>query len=95
MFHHGRQDEDPYVRKTAAICVVKLFDINPEMVDDRGFLDTLRVGLSMRMPHGSRMTAPQYAHSRMTAPQYAHASWEPHDCPKGAHVFSYVPRLTH
>ena len=47
LFHHiWLQDEDPYVRKTAAICVVKLFDINPEMVDDRGFLDTLRVGLS-------------------------------------------------
>ena len=37
------QDEDPYVRKTAAVCVAKLFDINPEMVDDRGFLDMLRV----------------------------------------------------
>jgi hypothetical protein len=38
------QDDDPYVRKTAAICVLKLFDINPELVDDRGFLDMLRVG---------------------------------------------------
>ena len=37
------QDDDPYVRKTAAICVAKLYDINPEMVDDRGFLDVLRV----------------------------------------------------
>jgi AP-1 complex subunit beta-1 len=32
------------VRKTAAVCVAKLFDINPEMVDDRGFIDMLRVG---------------------------------------------------
>ena len=37
------QDDDPYVRKTAAVCVAKLFDINPELVEDRGFLDMLRV----------------------------------------------------
>lgn len=35
-------DEDPYVRKTAAICVAKLFDINPELVQDRGFLRQLQ-----------------------------------------------------
>ena len=40
------QDDDPYVRKTAAVCVAKLFDINPELVEDRGFLDTLKVGPS-------------------------------------------------
>lgn len=38
----SRQDDDPYVRKTAAICVAKLFDINPELVEDRGFLETLK-----------------------------------------------------
>lgn len=43
------QDDDPYVRKTAAICVLKLFDINPELVDDRGFLDMLRVGTNERL----------------------------------------------
>ena len=37
------QDDDPYVRKTAAVCVAKLYDINPELVEDRGFLDTLKV----------------------------------------------------
>ena len=37
------QDDDPYVRKTAAICVAKLFDINAELVHDRGFLDALLV----------------------------------------------------
>ena len=41
---HRPQDEDPYVRKTAAVCVAKLYDISPDMVEDRGFLDTLRVG---------------------------------------------------
>ena len=39
------QDEDPHVRKTAAVCVAKLFDINAELVEDRGFLDMLKVGL--------------------------------------------------
>lgn len=39
---HLIQDEDPYVRKTAAICVAKLYDINPDLVEERGFLDTLR-----------------------------------------------------
>ena len=38
------RDEDPYVRKTAAICVVKLYDINPELVQEQGFLE-LVVGL--------------------------------------------------
>jgi len=37
------QDDDPYVRKTAAICVAKLHDINAEMVEDRGFLEQLQV----------------------------------------------------
>ncbi|VEU38928.1 unnamed protein product [Pseudo-nitzschia multistriata] len=35
------RDDDPYVRKTAAVCVAKLYDIAPEMVIERGFLDTL------------------------------------------------------
>ena len=38
------RDDDPYVRKTAAVCVAKLYDINAELVEDRGFLDALRVG---------------------------------------------------
>jgi AP-1 complex subunit beta-1 len=36
------RDNDPYVRKTAAVCVAKLYDISPELVEDRGFLETLR-----------------------------------------------------
>ena len=35
------RDEDPYVRKTAAVCVAKLFDIAPALVVERGFVDTL------------------------------------------------------
>eukprot|EP00584_Thalassiosira_punctigera_P000002 CAMPEP_0172531888 /NCGR_PEP_ID=MMETSP1067-20121228/5124_1 /TAXON_ID=265564 ORGANISM="Thalassiosira punctigera, Strain Tpunct2005C2" /NCGR_SAMPLE_ID=MMETSP1067 /ASSEMBLY_ACC=CAM_ASM_000444 /LENGTH=941 /DNA_ID=CAMNT_0013316325 /DNA_START=77 /DNA_END=2902 /DNA_ORIENTATION=+ len=35
------RDEDPYVRKTAAVCVAKLYDIAPELVQERGFIETL------------------------------------------------------
>jgi AP-1 complex subunit beta-1 len=35
------KDEDPYVRKTAAVCVAKLFDINGELVEEQGFLDNV------------------------------------------------------
>jgi len=35
------RDEDPYVRKTAAVCVAKLYDIAPSLVEERGFLETL------------------------------------------------------
>ena len=35
------RDEDPYVRKTAAVCVAKLFDIAPGLVQERGFLEIL------------------------------------------------------
>ncbi|KAK9356759.1 adaptin N terminal region-domain-containing protein [Lipomyces doorenjongii] len=35
-------DDSPYVRKTAAICVAKLFDLNPNLVVENGFLATLQ-----------------------------------------------------
>lgn len=44
------QDDDPYVRKTAAICVAKLYDINAELVEDRGFLDALKDLISDNNP---------------------------------------------
>eukprot|EP00124_Ichthyophonus_hoferi_P000836 Ihof_evm6s35 gene=Ihof_evmTU6s35 len=40
------KDEDPYVRKTAAVCIAKLYDMNPELVEEQGFLETLRDLLS-------------------------------------------------
>jgi vesicle coat complex subunit len=40
------KDEDPYVRKTAAVCVAKLHDINETLVEEQGFLDALRDLLS-------------------------------------------------
>ncbi|KAL5108809.1 AP-2 complex subunit beta [Taenia crassiceps] len=44
------KDEDPYVRKTAAICVAKLYDIDPTLVEDNGFLELLRNLLSDSNP---------------------------------------------
>ena len=35
------KDKDPYVRKTAAICVVKLHEISPDLVADQGFIESL------------------------------------------------------
>eukprot|EP01099_Mayorella_cantabrigiensis_P004290 TRINITY_DN3217_c0_g2_i1.p1 TRINITY_DN3217_c0_g2~~TRINITY_DN3217_c0_g2_i1.p1 ORF type:complete len:805 (-),score=219.13 TRINITY_DN3217_c0_g2_i1:340-2754(-) len=44
------KDSDAYVRKTAAVCVAKLFDINPQLVVEQGFLDSLRDLLSDSNP---------------------------------------------
>jgi len=44
------KDDDPYVRKTAAVCVAKLYDITPELVEDRGFVDSLRDMISDANP---------------------------------------------
>ena len=35
------KDDDPYVRKTAAVCVAKHHDINAQMVGNQEFLDSL------------------------------------------------------
>ncbi|ESN95331.1 hypothetical protein HELRODRAFT_193557 [Helobdella robusta] len=44
------KDEDPYVRKTAAVSVAKLYDINAQLVEDQGFLDSLKDLLSDSNP---------------------------------------------
>ncbi|KAI3388701.1 hypothetical protein SNEBB_002164 [Seison nebaliae] len=44
------KDDDPYVRKTAAVCVAKMYDVNPTMVEEQGFLDGLRKLLSDSNP---------------------------------------------
>jgi AP-1 complex subunit beta-1 len=43
-------DENPYVRKTAALCVAKLYDLKPELVMDNGFLDQLHEMVSDSNP---------------------------------------------
>ena len=44
------KDEDPYVRKTAAVSVAKLHDINASLVEEQGFLDSLKELLSDSNP---------------------------------------------
>jgi len=39
--HQALKDPDPYVRKTAVVCVAKLYDISPDLVTGQGFLDML------------------------------------------------------
>jgi AP-2 complex subunit beta-1 len=39
---HCLKDQDPYVRKTAAICVAKLYAHDPKLVDKHNFLAMLR-----------------------------------------------------
>lgn len=43
-------DEDPYVRKTAAVCVAKFYKINPELVEEQGFITSLKNLLSDANP---------------------------------------------
>lgn len=50
------RDDDPYVRKTAALCVAKLYDLKPELVMDNGFLDQLKDMVSDPNPMVSRQT---------------------------------------
>jgi len=50
------RDDDPYVRKTAALCVAKLYDLKPELVMDNGFLEQLREMVSDPNPMVSRQT---------------------------------------
>ncbi|PXF41108.1 AP-2 complex subunit beta [Gracilariopsis chorda] len=40
--HAALHDADPYVRKTAAVCVAKLYDTNPTLAVSEGFIDELR-----------------------------------------------------
>jgi hypothetical protein len=39
---HCMRDQDPYVRKTAAVCVAKLFMQDRHLVESAGFIDLLR-----------------------------------------------------
>lgn len=40
--HSALHDADPYVRKTAAVCVAKLYDTNPTLAVSEGFIDELK-----------------------------------------------------
>ena len=38
----GIRDSSPYVRKTSALCIAKIFDLNAEVSEDCGFLEALQ-----------------------------------------------------
>ena len=63
------KDESPYVRKTAALCVAKLFDLNPALCIENGFLETLQemVGDSNPMVVANSVSA--LAEINETAPE--------------------------
>ncbi|PHU17130.1 AP-2 complex subunit beta [Capsicum chinense] len=44
------KDDNPYVCKTTTICVAKLYEINIELVEDRGFLNALKGLISENNP---------------------------------------------
>lgn len=37
-----KKDENPYVRKTAAVCVAKLYDLNPELAVEQDFVNAVK-----------------------------------------------------
>ena len=39
---HALKDKDPYVRKTAAICVAKVYTADPRRTERAGFVEMLR-----------------------------------------------------
>ncbi len=43
-------DDNPYVRKTAAICVAKLFDLNPQLCIEQGFVESLQKSIEDSNP---------------------------------------------
>jgi AP-1 complex subunit beta-1 len=47
---HCIQDADPYVRKTAAICVAKVFDLNPSLAVENGLVTILQEMLTDKNP---------------------------------------------
>ncbi len=72
------KDEDPYVRKTAAVCVAKLYDINAQLVEEQGFLDLLKDLISDSNP--------------MVVANAIAALAEIADTCPGAHVFDMNPQ---
>jgi AP-1 complex subunit beta-1 len=55
------KDDNPYVRKTAAICVAKLYEMKPELAIDNGFVGSLRDMVGDSNPMVSRLDSAVYA----------------------------------
>lgn len=51
------KDDNPYVRKTAAVCVAKLYDLKPELALDNGFVEQLQEMIADSNPMVGELTA--------------------------------------
>ncbi|KAF2772595.1 Adaptor protein complex beta subunit [Teratosphaeria nubilosa] len=63
------KDESPYVRKTAALCVGKLFDLNPSLCIENGFLETLQEMIGDSNPMVVANSVTTLAEINETAPE--------------------------
>ena len=50
------RDDNPYVRKTAVLCVAKLYDINPVLAVENGFITALQDMVGDSNPSVSRLS---------------------------------------
>eukprot|EP00037_Helgoeca_nana_P017840 m.169740 g.169740 ORF g.169740 m.169740 type:complete len:885 (+) comp24173_c0_seq1:4038-6692(+) len=71
------KDDDPYVRKTAAVCVAKLYDIDQTLVLEQGFIESLQDLLSDANP--------------MVVANAVAALSEMHECDPSAKLFDMNP----
>lgn len=60
-------DKDPYVRKTAAICVDKFYDMDPQRCEEEGFIDRLR--------HMIGDSSPMVAASPLITRRWSQTQW--------------------
>ncbi|KAG2034173.1 Adaptor protein complex beta subunit [Suillus americanus] len=82
------RDDNPYVRKTAALCVAKLYDLKPELVIENGFLDQLRDMISDSNPMVVANTVAALTDIHMSA-----TSNQPSDSTSDPAVFSITSAI--
>lgn len=63
------RDESPYVRKTAAICVAKLFDLNPTLCMENGFVERVQEMIGDPNPMVVANSVTALAEISQTAPE--------------------------
>ena len=68
----GRQGHDPYVRKNAAVCTAKLYDVTSQLVENRGFLDILKVRIAFCISWPVIPPAARFSHLAQTASRSGH-----------------------
>ena len=81
-------DENPYVRKTAALCVAKLYDLKPELVLENGFLEQLHEMISDSNPMVRCIVSFFPFSSRMIRPKRSSQIPSPH-----WRIFTHQPLL--